>query len=201
VTSTNDRLARVFDAIDAANAKDPRTTVVDGAPQPSELVYGRRITATLARMIESPSEALRIAIRGQHIERWRIPRTSYPQGRAGYLAWRKLQRANQAVRLGEIMTAEGYADADIARVGVLIRKENMKTDAEVQTFEDVICVMFFEHYLQDFVHRVEPEKLAEILRKTWNRMSPLGHRYALMLPLPPLVVQLMEREGIVQPAR
>jgi hypothetical protein len=189
-----ERLQRVFAAIDAVNAEDPHRVEVDGRQQPAELIYGRRITETLHRMVAEPSEPMRIAARGQHVGRWRLARKSYPEGRAGYLAWRRQQRVNQAERLGQIMAAEGYRADDIARVGTLIRKENMHTDAEVQTFEDVICVMFFEHYLRDFVSRVGEEKLAEILVKTWGRMSPPGRRYALMLDLPDIVTRLMQRE-------
>lgn len=189
-----ERYARVIAAIDAANACCPRMIEVDGRQEPAELVYGRRMTETLARMVAEPSECMSIAARGQHIERWMLPRASYPQGRAGYLQWRRDQRSYQARRLGEIMAAEGYDAADIARVGTLIRKENMKTDADVQTFEDVICVMFFQYYLPDFVHRVDEQKLAGILVKTWNRMSDLGHRHALALALPPIVPELLKRE-------
>jgi hypothetical protein len=189
-----ERLQRVFAAIDAVNAEDPHRVEVDGRQVPAELVYGQRITETLHRMVAEPSEPMRIAARGQHIGRWRLARKSYPEGRAGYLAWRRQQRVNQAERLGQIMAAEGYGADDIARVGTLIRKENMRADAEVQIFEDIICVMFFEHYLGDFVSRVEQEKLADILVKTWRRMSPLGRRYALMLELPEVVTRLMQRE-------
>jgi hypothetical protein len=189
-----ERLQRIFAAIDAVNAEDPHMIEVDGRQQPAELVYGQRITETLHRMVAEPSEPMRIAARGQHVGRWRLARKSYPEGRAGYLAWRRQQRVNQAERLGQIMAAEGYGGDDIARVGTLIRKENMRTDPEVQTFEDVICVMFFEHYLCDFVPRVEEEKLAEILVKTWGRMSPPGRRYVLMLDLPEIVTRLMQRE-------
>jgi hypothetical protein len=188
------RLQRVFAAIDAVNAEDPHMIEVDGRQVPAELVYGRRITETLHRMVADPSEPMRIAARGQHIGRWRLARKSYPEGRAGYLAWRRQQRVNQAEKLGQIMATEGYGADDIARVGTLIRKENMLADAEVQLFEDVICVMFFEHYLGDFVSRVEEEKLADILIKTWGRMSPPGRRYALMLDLPDIVTRLMQRE-------
>jgi hypothetical protein len=189
-----ERLQRVFAAIDAVNAEDPHRVEVDGRQVPAELVYGQRITETLHRMVAEPSEPMRIAARGQHIGRWRLARKSYPEGRAGYLAWRRQQRVNQAEKLGQIMAAEGYGADDIVRVGILIRKENMLADAEVQIFEDIICVMFFEHYLGDFVSRVEQEKLADILVKTWRRMSPLGRRYALMLELPEVVTRLMQRE-------
>lgn len=188
------RYDAVIAAIDAANARCPRVIEIGGRQEPAELVYGRRMSETLARMIAEPSECLCIAARGQHIERWLLPRDSRPQGRAGYLQWRKDQRAYQARRLGEIMAPAGYDGDAIARVGALIRKEGMKTDGEVQTFEDVICVMFFEHYLRDFVERVDEEKLAGILVKTWSRMSELGHRHALMLDLPPVVTRLLERE-------
>lgn len=188
------RLQRVFAAIDAVNAEDPHRAEVDGRPEPAELVYGRRITATLHRMVDQPSEPMRIAARAQHMGRWRIARNAYPKGRAGYLAWRRHQRRNQAERLGEIMAAEEYHSDDIARVGTLIRKENMQTDAEVQIFEDVICVMFFEHYLRDFLPRVDEAKLAQILVETWGRMSPLGRRHTLALELPAVVMHLMRRE-------
>lgn len=190
----DERLRRVFAAIDAVNGEDPHMVEIDGRQEPAELVYGRRITATLHRMVTEPSEPMRIAARGQHVGRWRLARKSYPEGRAGYLAWRRQQRVNQAETLGQIMAAEGYTADEIARVGTLIRKENMRTDAEVQTFEDVICVMFFEHYLRDFLPRVEEEKLSEILVKTWGRMSPSGRRHALMLDLPETVTRLMQRE-------
>lgn len=188
------RYDNVIAAIDAANACCPRMSIVGGRQEPAELVYGRRMSETLTRMIAEPTECLCIAARGQHIERWLLPRDSYPPGRAGYLKWRKDQRAFQASRLGEIMKSAGYEGGAVARVGFLIRKESMKTDAEVQTFEDVICVMFFEHYLRDFANRLEEEMLASILVKTWNRMSELGHRHALMLDLPPVVTRLLERE-------
>jgi hypothetical protein len=189
-----ERLQRVLAAIDAVNAEDPNKVEVDGRQEPAELVYGRRITETLRRMVAAPSVPMWIAARGQHAGRWRLARRSYPEGRAGYLAWRREQRVNQAKRLGQIMATEGYGADDIARVGALIRKENMRADAEVQIFEDVICVMFFEHYLRDFLPRVTEEKLAEILVKTWGRMSPLGRRHALMLDLPQTVTHLMQRE-------
>jgi hypothetical protein len=188
------RYDRVIAAIDAANARCPRMTGIGGRQEPAELVYGRRMSKTLARMVAEPSECLCIAARGQHIERWLLPRNSRPPGRAGYLQWRKDQRAYQAMRLGEIMAPAGYGGDAIGRVGALIRKENMKTDSEVQTFEDVICVMFFAYYLRDFVDGVDEEKLAGILVKTWGRMSELGHRHALMLDLPPVVTRLLERE-------
>jgi hypothetical protein len=52
--------------------------------------------------------------------------------------------------------------------------------------------MFFEHYLTGFVTRVDEEKLAGILAKTWNRMSEHGHETVLQLNLPAGVPALLE---------
>src|SRR5438067_9924831 len=122
------RLAAVIDAIDAANARDPKLIEVDAARAPAELVYGRRMSETLARIAPDASEHLRIAARGQHVERWTSPRKSYPEGRAGYLSWRNELKEFHARRLGEIMLSARYGGDDIARVRSLVRKERLKSD-------------------------------------------------------------------------
>ena len=191
------RFARVIAAIDAANARDPNRIEADGRSEPAELVYGRRMSAALAGMAPDASEQLRIAVRGQHIERWTSPRKSYPEGRAGYLKWRRDLMAFHARRLGELMAAEGFGPDDIARVGALVRKERLKTDDEAQTLEDVACLVFLEHYLDDFMHKTDDDKLAGILAKTWQKMSARGHEHARKLALPSRVPDLLER-GLAQ---
>jgi Domain of unknown function (DUF4202) len=187
------RLNDVIAAIDAANECDPNTVEVDGRREPAELVYGRRMSATLARMAPAASEPLRIAARGQHIERWTSPRQRYPEGRVGYLRWRKDLQDFHARRVGEIMAAAGSDPDAIARVGALVRKERLKADAEAQMLEDVACIVFLEHYLGDFLRKTDAGKLAGILAKTWRKMSPLGREEAEKLALPPPVPTLLEQ--------
>jgi hypothetical protein len=187
------RLADVIAAIDAANARDPHTVEVDGRREPAELVYGRRMSETLARIAPAASEPLTIAVRGQHIERWTSPRKASPDGRVGYLRWRKDLQEFHARRLGEIMTAAGYGADAIGRVGALIRKERLKLDTEVQMLEDVACLVFLAHYLGDFMAKTDQDKLPGILAKTWNKMSAAGHEQALRLNLPPAVPALLEQ--------
>jgi hypothetical protein len=187
------RLAAALAAIDAANACDPNTIEVNGRREPNELVYGRRMSETLGRMAPDASEHLHIAARGQHIERWTSPRKSYPDGRAGYLAWRNALKAYHAQRLGEIMAAAGYGSDDVARVGSLVRKERLKLDAEAQALEDVVCVVFLEHYIGGFMAKTGDDKLAGILAKTWNKMSERGHQHALKLNLPSSIPRLLEQ--------
>ncbi|HXK53336.1 MAG TPA: DUF4202 domain-containing protein [Hyphomicrobiales bacterium] len=186
---TATRFAAVLAAIDSANSADPRRTA---AGEAVELVYGRRMAQTLGQLAPDASELLRIAVRGQHIERWTSPRDSYPQGRVGYLKWRAELKDFHARRVGEIMAAAGYDSGDIARVAALIRKEKLKYDAEAQTLEDVACIVFLENYFAEFSKSYDDIKVIGILRKTWAKMSPAGHAAALALDMPPRAAKLVE---------
>ena len=191
--TSSSRYDAVIAAIDAANVADPNLIEVEGQAEPAELVYGRRMSATLARMAPDASEPLQIAARGQHIERWRLARKSYPEGRAGYLRWRKDAKEVHARRLGDIMAEAGYGAGDIERVGALVRKEKLKLDPEAQLLEDVVCVVFLEHYLPPFMAKTDPAKLPGILAKTWKKMSDFGHAEALKLNVPPQALRLLEQ--------
>ena len=50
---TGSRYDSVIAAIDAANAADPNSIEIEGKPQPTELVYGRRIDRTCAARVRS----------------------------------------------------------------------------------------------------------------------------------------------------
>jgi Domain of unknown function (DUF4202) len=192
MTSHRMRFDEVIAAIDGAHAGDPNLVEVDGRGVPAELLYGQRMSDQLARMAPDASELLRIAARGQHIERWTSPRAGYPPGRAGYLKWRNDLKEFHARRLGEIMAAKGYESRDTARVGALVRKERLRSDPEAQVLEDVACVVFLTHYLADFMSKTADAKLARILAQTWNKMSVQGRAHASKLDLPPGALTLLK---------
>ena len=173
-----------FDAaiarFDAAHAEDPDQ---DASGQPKELIYARRMSAWLAKLAPDASEALRLAVRCQHIRRWAIRRSDYPEGAAGYRKWRIDEAAAHAVVAREILEEAGYDEPAIQRVQALVRKEKLKQDAEVQLLEDAGCLVFLEHYFADFARKHDEAKLVEILRKTWRKMSPRGHEAAHGLEL------------------
>jgi hypothetical protein len=179
-----DRLSSAIAAIDDANSADPNRVTVDGATQPAELVYGRRMTAMLGRVYPEASEALRLAARAQHIRRWEVPRATYPMDRPGYLRWRKDLGRKHAEWTGEILARCGYGEAEIARVGALIRKENLRRDPEAQALEDVAALVFLAHYAEDFAARHETAKVVGILAKTLAKMSDHGREAAAALDLP-----------------
>ena len=184
----SDRLQCALSAIDAANARDPALE----AGVPAELVYGRRMSEALAAFAPDASEALQIAVRGQHIERWLMPRRDYPDGRAGYLAWRNAAKRRHAERVAEIMGACGYDEASIARAGALVRKEQLRSDAEAQTLEDVACLVFLRYYAANFAAKHADEKVLDILVKTQRKMSPRARAAALDFALPAPVLALYE---------
>ncbi|MBS0563054.1 MAG: DUF4202 domain-containing protein [Proteobacteria bacterium] len=177
------RLASTLAAIDAANSADPDRH----GGRPAALLYAERLTAELDGLAPDASDLLRIAARGQHIERWTSPRTSYPEGRQGYLAWRRDLAAFHARRVGEIMAGAGYDQTAAARVGAMIRKEGIKRDPEVQMLEDAICFTFLRWYFHPFAEGRDPAQLLKIVEQTARKMSAAARARALAefaLPAP-----------------
>ena len=169
-------LGRAFALIDAANRADPQ--IEDGLP--AALLYGQRMSAETDRLFPQANDILRIAARGQHVERWLLSRVDYAQGREGYLEWRREQARRHAVRVAGIMAEAGYDRAAQDRVGVLLRKEGIKRDPEVQALEDVICFVFLRWYFQPFAGKHAPDALLKIVEKTARKMSDAGRARALV---------------------
>ncbi len=188
-----DRLNDAIARIDAANAEDPNREFVDGATRPKEVVYSERMTGWLDRLAPEASEALRIAARAQHIERWTIPRAEFPDGREGYFRWRTTLAKFHAERTAGILADAGYEADVIDRVKGLLRKHRLKTDPEVQMLEDVACLVFLESYFADFAKQHDEAKVIGILQKTWAKMSPVGHDAALALDMPAEARALVEK--------
>lgn len=186
------RFDEAIAGIDAANRADPNRVLLDGKEVPAELIYGQRMTAMLDRVYPGASEALRLATRAQHIRRWEVPRSTFPMDRPGYLRWRKELGRKHAEWAGEILAACGYGADEIARVGSLLRKENLRKDAETQALEDVAALVFLEHYAADFAGKHEPEKVVTILAKTLVKMSEHGKAAAAGLDLLPGVRDALE---------
>ena len=189
----SERFRRAIAAFDAANAEDPNRELVDGVARPKELVYGERMSAWLARLYPEASEALRLAARSQHLRRWEVPRASYPPGRVGYLRWRTDLKRRHAELAGAILRRVGYDEEMIARVGALLRKEGLRRDPEAQALEDVACLVFLAHYFADFAAQHPEDKVIDILRKTWRKMSPRARAAARRLSLPAAAGRLLAR--------
>ena len=192
-TDPSDLLPTAIARIDAANAADPGVSLVDGRPVPHELHYARRMTEWLGRLEPAASEALRLAVRCQHLQRWMIPRSQYPMSRAGYHRWRTDLGRFHADRAADILRGVGYDDDTVRRVQALVRKEGLKSDPETQTLEDVACLVFLEDEFADFAARHEEGKVIGILVRTWGKMSERGRAAALALNLPAPQRELIQK--------
>lgn len=189
------RLEAALSAFDQANAADPNRIEAEGVEWPKELLYSLQMSNWMERFAPDASEALRLAARCQHIMRWEIPRDAYPRDRVGYLKWRTELKHFHARVAGEILKSVGYDAETIARVQSLLKKERLKHDPETQTLEDVICLVFLENWFADFSKQHDPDKIVDIVAKTWKKMSPAGHEAALAMAgdLPPDALALVKR--------
>lgn len=178
-----DRFHRILEDIDRINAEDPHLEKKGDTEVPKELLYGQRMSAMLLEFEPQASEVLRIAVRAQHIKRWSIPRESYPMDRKGYLLWRTDLKKFHGQLTGELMAKNGYPEEDIQRVDDLINKRRLKIDPDAQCLEDVVCLVFLKYYFDDFIakHKDEEDKIVDIVRKTWNKMSKKGHEAAMLM--------------------
>ncbi len=181
------RFIEAIARIDAANALDTTRIVVHGVFRPKELAHAELATDWAWRLTEAagatPSEPLLLAARAHHIERWTVPRDSYPDGRAGYLRWRTGLHRFHADRAAEILASVGYDAATIEATAAVIRKERPRSNADSQTLEDALCLVFLETQLELDWERIDDQKMVDVLRKTWRKMSPAGRAAALGLEL------------------
>ncbi|MFN3883839.1 MAG: DUF4202 domain-containing protein [Rhodocyclaceae bacterium] len=190
---------RAVAAIDAANAQDPRLdTDYDGTRVPRELLYGRRMAEMIGRYAPEADEAMKLAVRGQHIERWKTPRESYPMTREGYLAWRTGLYKYHSERVAEIMREAGFDEKSVERAKQAVGKRALKVNPDTQLLEDVTDLVFIEHYMLEFAGQhpeYSEEKWLDIIRKTWKKMSERAHRFALSgkLKLPEPLVPLITK--------
>ncbi len=187
----NERLTQVLRRIDDENRNDPTLEIVGGEPHPKALLYGIRMSEWLHRLDADPSEALQIAARGQHIGRWKVPRASFPPTRAGYLAWRTRLYGFHAEQLSTLLREAGYEEGFIEDVARIVSKKGLKQNPDVQRIEDVACLVFLSYEFAQFAASQPREKLIEIVRKTWGKMSDSGRQAAANLSLPPPLSDLV----------
>jgi len=189
-----ERFSRAMALFDAANAQDPNLD--EG--QPKELLYSQRMSDMIARFAPDASEASQLAVRAQHIQRWKVPRNTYPMTREGYHAWRTGLYTFQADSAGELMRQAGYDDVMIERVKKAVGKRGIKSNPDTQMLEDIAGLVFIEHYMLAFAlskPEYDEEKWLDIIRKTWKKMSKAAQAFALSgkIKLPEPLVPLITK--------
>lgn len=185
-------------AFDRANGADPNQEQHAGHAVPKELLYSQRMGEMQERYALEASEAVRLAVRAQHIERWKIARGEFPMDRQGYLQWRTRLYKFHARTAGGLMRQAGYDEEMVEGVMAIVSRKGLKVNPETQLMEDVGDLVFLEHYLDDFAAKhpeYSEEKWIQIIGKTWRKMSPRAHEFALSgkVRLPGALVPLILR--------
>ena len=184
--------------IDAANSEDPNREKAGGKDWPKELLYSHRMTDMQQRFAPDADDAMKLAMRAQHIQRWKSRRDAYPMDRIGYLQWRKDLYKIQAQTAADLLAQAGYDEDVIERVRNAVAKKAIKENPDTQLLEDVTDLVFIEHYMLAFVGRhpdYDEEKWLDIIRKTWNKMSDRAQQFALSgsVKLPEPLVPLVRK--------
>lgn len=191
--ASGDRFAEAVAAIDAANAQDPNRIVVDGAERPKELAHADVVERWVRVLDPAASELQLLAARAHHLRRWVVPRSDYPEGRAGYLRWRTDHKRRQAAEVAELLAAHGYQPDEVAQVAAIVEKRGLGQDPAVQTHEDALCLAFLELQFDPVAEQLGDDHTVEVLRKTIRKMSPAAVELAGTLPLSATGAELLRR--------
>jgi hypothetical protein len=171
-----------FAAFDAYNQQDPNQLVYDGITYPQEYFLALKLHEWVLTLNPKASLELLLASRCQHIGRWETPRKQYPEGREGYLKWRKAQANFHVDKALAILRNAGFDETICYRVKQIILKQKIKVDAEVQIMENALCLVFLQYQFEGFLNTQPDIKMIGILRKSLLKMDKNGHEYALKLP-------------------
>ena len=188
----------VVKMMDAANSEDPNIEMADGKEWPKELLYSHRMSEMLERYKPESDDVAKLAIRGQHIMRWKSPRSDYPMDRKGYHQWRTALYTFHANNVAELMEKAGYDEESLERVRMAVGKKQLKNNKDTQLLEDIAALVFIEHYMLEFAGK-HPEydeaKWIDIIRKTWRKMTDDAHAFALSgkLVLPEPLIPLIQK--------
>lgn len=177
------RFEQAVAAIDAANADDPDRLVWAGEERPKEQLHAELMTRWVRRLDPEATEAQLLAARAHHLRRWALPRGEYPEGRAGYLRWRKDLNRRHQDDVADLLAPLGYDPVEIGRVQEIIAKTSRATDPQVQTHEDALCLVFLQTQFTRLADRLGDDKTVEVLRRTLPKMSARGRSEALELAL------------------
>lgn len=187
------KLDEALRRIDEVNAEDPNQDLAEEKKEPRELLYSKRLTNWVKKLAPEASDALLIAARAQHIERWLVPRNTYPMTRVGYLKWREDLKKFHAQKTASILEEIGYGSEFIGHVKNLILKKNFPKDPEARILEDALSLVFLEFQFSELAQKTESAKMVDILRKAWKKMTPEAQKIAQTIFYPPNEAALIQK--------
>ncbi|MCU7834855.1 MAG: DUF4202 domain-containing protein [gamma proteobacterium symbiont of Taylorina sp.] len=195
---TKNKYEQVVDLINTANGEDPNHENDDDKAWPKELLYSHRMSDMLERYTPQADDVMKLAIRAQHIQRWKSPRDAYPMNKQGYHQWRTALYQFHADQLAQLMQTAGYTENEIERAKQAVSKKALKKNKDTQLLEDVSALVFIEHYMLAFVEKhpeYDEQKWLSIILITWKKVSERGQKFALSggIKLPESLLPLIEK--------
>ncbi len=166
----NETLAR----FDELNAEDPNKLLIEGGEMAKELFFAHALFNKTLDLAPDASESLLLAARSQHLCRWKLSRSEYPEGRVGYLKWRQKLKELHAEWAADVLDEKGYPSEMLDLVKTLNLKENIKSNPDCQILEDALCIVFLEYQYEALAEKYEDDKVVSIVQKTLKKMGPLG---------------------------
>jgi hypothetical protein len=198
MVQTQQHYNKAVELIDAANSEDPNVELVGDQKIAKELLYGQRMSDMIAIYLPDADDVAKLAVRAQHIQRWKSPRKDYPMNRKGYHLWRTNLYKFHAETTADLLQQAGYENVFIERVKLAVAKKSLKTNPDTQIVEDIAALVFLQFYMLDFYEKFsteyDKEKWIDIIQRTWNKMSPQAHEFALSgkIELPESLVPLIQ---------
>jgi hypothetical protein len=187
-------LARFRHAIDLANASDPNRFYSEALAQAQGRIAERWVTY----LDPGAAEALRIAARAHHLRRWSVPRDSYPEGREGYLRWRRDQKVRHADELRGLLEQCDAPSGLLDRACEIVQKKRLGTDLEVQTFQDAVSLTFIETQFVVTAEKLGDEaRMTDVLAKTLAKMSSAARVAARTIELDDWHMAVLRRAAIL----
>ncbi len=175
---SNNRIEKAFELFDNYNRQDPNLIKWDNMDYPAEYFYALQLYNWVKKLEPAAGEDLLLASRCQHIGRWKIPRSQYPSGKAGYYKWRNdLARIHSEIA-GNLLSGAGYGQEEIKAVQHILLKEDLRNDEVVQVMENALCLVFLQFQYEEFITKHDEPMLIRILQKTWKKMTEPGKQAA-----------------------
>ena len=187
------KFEKALELFDSYNSNDPKRYIWNETAYPQELFFALQVYQWVTKLDPHASEALLLASRCQHIGRWEVPRETYPEGKAGYLNWRSNLAKYHAEKASQLLMEAGYDTETINHVKQIVLKSQLKTDSEVQTMENALCLVFLQFEYDDFILKHDDAKVIRILQKTWAKMTEPGRNAALTLTFSKRGTELVTR--------
>lgn len=97
-------------------------------------------TAEQLQCIPGGKELVIIASRCQHLERFATPRSDYPEGKAGYLQWRRSLYTIQADHAVNLLQEADFPQQECALVHKWVSKTDLKPGKQSGDWGTQVCI-------------------------------------------------------------